>query len=100
MDLERLEIIIRKNLITDFNDGNSIGISFPNNKRVKLLNRTEDLSIVVEFDNLKLLEEKNLLYCEVKNNIFYNLNTINIMYKCVREAVKYLIKSEKEEFKF
>lgn len=92
MDLEKLEIAIRKNLITNFNDGNSISISFPDDKRVKLLNRTEDLSVVVEFDDLKLLKERNLLYCEVKNNIFYNLNTINIMYKCVREAIKSLIK--------
>lgn len=90
MDLEKLEIVIRKNLVLNFKDGNSIGISFPDDKRVKLLNRTEDLSVVVEFDNLKLLKERNFLNCEIKSNVYYDLNTFNNMYKCVREAVKYL----------
>ena len=92
MDLEKLEITIRKNLILNFEDGNSIGISFPDDKRVKLLNRTEDLSIVVEFDNLKLLKERDYLYCEIRNVIYFDLDTVNIMYKCVREAIKSLIK--------
>lgn len=38
MDLEKLEVVIRRNLISKFEEGNSIGISFPCNKRVKLVN--------------------------------------------------------------
>nr|DAN63692.1 MAG TPA: hypothetical protein [Herelleviridae sp.] len=92
MDLEKLEIAIRKNLVLNFEDGKSVGISFLDDKRVKLLNRTEDLSVVVEFDDLKALKERNYLYCEVKNDVYFDLNTVNIMYKCVREAIKNLIK--------
>lgn len=91
MDLQKLEIAIRKNLILNFSDGYSIDISFPDDKRVKLLNRTEDLSVVVEFDNLKLLRERNYLYCEVKSDVYFDLDIFNSMYKSVREAVKYLI---------
>lgn len=91
MDLEKLEIVIRKNLITNLNDGNSISISFSDNKRVKLSNWSEDLSVIVEFDNLKLLKERNFLKCEVKSDVYFKLNIINTMYKCVLEAVRYLI---------
>lgn len=93
MDLRKLESAIRRNLILSFNDGYSIGISFPDDKRVKLLNRTEDLSVVVEFDNLKLLRERNSLYCEVKSDVYFDLDTFNDMYKCVREAVRYMFET-------
>lgn len=91
MDLQKLEIAIRKNLILDFDDWYTIGISFPSEKRVKLLNRSEKFSILVDFSNLKLLKEKNFLKCEVKSDTYYDLKVINILYRCIREAVKYLI---------
>lgn len=91
MDLQKLEVAIRKNLILNFSNGYSVGISFLDDKRVKLLNESENLSILVEFDKLKLLKERNFLKCEVKSDVYFNLNIINNMYKCVLEAVKYLI---------
>ena len=90
MDLEKLEVVIRRNLISKFEEGNSIGISFPCNERVKLVNYIESLSIIVE------LREEKFLYCEVKSNFYHDLNMFNTMYECVKEAIKYL--SEIGEF--
>ena len=93
MDLKKLEIEIRENLILNFKDGYTISISFPDEKRVKLSNGSEDLSVVVEFDNLKLLREKNSLCCEVRSGVDFNLDTFNNMYKSVREAVRYMFET-------
>lgn len=93
MDLKKLEIEIRENLILNFNDGYTISISFPDDKRVKLSNGSEDLSVIVEFDNLKLLREKNSLRCEVRSNVYFDLDTFNKMYKCIREAIRYMFET-------
>ena len=93
MDLKKLEIEIRENLILNFKDGYTISISFPDDKRVKLSNGSEDLSVIVEFDNLKLLRERNFLHCEIRSNVYFNLNTFNNMYKSVREAVRYMFET-------
>lgn len=88
MDLIKLESKIRENLNATFEDGYSIGISFPNSDRVKLSNGTGDLTIVVEFDNL---DGNNLHYCEVKCTYFLYIKVINDMYDCVVNALNILM---------